>query len=123
MQALYLPSAWQLTGGGFFPQHSEGHWDTPECAQLLLQGLVAHHGQQLQELRSRDGNSTLAELAARGLQDVQGGDVATQMALEVKEALFAQTEVRELAERPAYMPLHAHSGMDIKKATAARCEK
>ena len=89
-----MPSAKQLTYGGFFPVHSEGLWDTPEAAKLVLHGLMTHHESQLESMMGAEGSTSLAELAKRGLADIQGGDVATQMALDVKDGLYAQNKVR-----------------------------
>ena len=93
-QVLYVPCAMQLTHGGFFPQHAEGEWDTPESAKLVLHGLMTHHKGWLERLRMPDG-ATLADMAQRGLDDTQGGEIATQKALEVKDALYHQDQVRK----------------------------
>ena len=93
-QVLYLPCAMQLSHGGFFARREEGAWDTPESAKLVLHGLVSHHKEWLQRLQTADGSASLAELASRGLADAPGGDVATQMALDVTAALYAQDQVQ-----------------------------
>lgn len=83
----------QLTHGGFFPQWDEGVWDTPESAKLLLHGLMSHHRDWLSRLKAPGGAGSLADLARRGLSDIQGGSEATQVALDVKQALYQQHEV------------------------------
>lgn len=93
MQVLYLPAATQLTQGGFFKQHESGGWDTPESAKLVLHGLASHHRDWLEKLRVPGDGESLWELSQRGLQDLQGGDVATQAALDVVQALYRQSQV------------------------------
>lgn len=104
VQALYLPHAAQLTSGGFFPQHSSGMWDTPEGAKLVLHGLARHHQSWLERLKGPDGATSLWGMTQRALQDAPGGSQATQIALEVIDALTRQDEV--LHETPALFSKH-----------------
>ena len=106
LQVLYLPNAGQLTDGGFFLQHATGSWDTPESAKLVLHGLVSHHRQWLQRLKAPGGQVSLLQLAQKGLEDAPGGDEVTQIALDVKQGLYEQTQVPTCISACSAVPEH-----------------
>ena len=72
---------------------AEGLWDTPESAKAVLSSL-ANHREDLEGMKLPDG-STAAETLQRGLDDAQGGTVATPAAVAVLEhLLYHQDQVR-----------------------------
>eukprot|EP00878_Enallax_costatus_P017811 GHUV01018716.1.p1 GENE.GHUV01018716.1~~GHUV01018716.1.p1 ORF type:complete len:371 (+),score=129.58 GHUV01018716.1:159-1271(+) len=120
--ALYVPSAVDLTRGGFFYKRPDGTYDTIISAQHILKSMSDSHdkqlaGMKLQLQESRDllgsfagaakgRKETLLDLVNTGLSTDDNGQVAVECCLQLIHELSAAS-----ADTPVVLAVDDHNAL------------
>eukprot|EP00884_Botryococcus_braunii_P003732 jgi/Botrbrau1/1335/Bobra.0063s0047.2 len=119
---LYVPAAQQYTGGGFYYDNPDnpGQYDTPESAKLLMQSLMASHGEELEQIPQAGSEGvTLAQVARQGIES-QEAHKTVDAALLVLDTLLKQELVPVMVAVDNYQALWARSRYTVPQGDWGR---